>query len=32
MKWKRSVVEQTFEPGASVTRVARDNKINANQL
>ncbi|TCF96447.1 hypothetical protein BZM26_37600 [Paraburkholderia strydomiana] len=32
MEWKRSVVEQTFEPGASVARVARDNNINANQV
>ncbi|WP_428984177.1 IS66-like element accessory protein TnpA [Ralstonia psammae] len=32
MEWKRSVVEQTFEPGASVARVARENNINANQL
>ena len=32
LEWKRSVVEQTFEPGASVARVARDNNINANQL
>ena len=31
-EWKRSVVEQTFEPGASVARVARDNNINANQV
>ncbi|MGF6904770.1 IS66-like element accessory protein TnpA [Paraburkholderia sp. GAS348] len=32
LEWKRSVVEQTFEPGASVARVARDNSINANQV
>ena len=32
MEWKRSVVEQTFEPGASLARVARENNINANQL
>ena len=32
LEWKRSVVEQTFEPGASVARVARDNGINANQV
>ncbi|MFM0257246.1 IS66-like element accessory protein TnpA [Paraburkholderia sediminicola] len=32
LEWKRSVVEQTFEPGASVARVARDNNINANQV
>jgi transposase len=32
MEWKRSVVEQTFEAGASVARVARENNINANQV
>ncbi|WP_316669783.1 IS66-like element accessory protein TnpA [Ralstonia psammae] len=32
MEWRRSVVEQTFEPGASVARIARENNINANQL
>jgi len=32
MDWKRSVVERTFEPGASVAGVARENNINANQL
>ncbi|MFP3187217.1 MAG: transposase [Paraburkholderia sp.] len=32
LEWKRSVVEQTSEPGASVARVARDNNINANQV
>ncbi|MEM5440573.1 IS66-like element accessory protein TnpA [Paraburkholderia diazotrophica] len=32
LEWKRSVVEQTFEPGASVARVARDNNVNANQV
>lgn len=32
LEWKRSIVEQTFEPGASVARVARDNNINANQV
>ncbi|WP_408733140.1 transposase [Burkholderia cenocepacia] len=26
------VVEQTFEPGAAVARVAHENNINANQL
>jgi transposase len=31
LEWKRSIVEQTFEPGASVARVARDN-FNANQV
>lgn len=32
MEWERSLVEQTFEPDASVARVARENNINANQL
>ncbi|MFM0408816.1 IS66-like element accessory protein TnpA [Paraburkholderia dipogonis] len=32
LEWKRSVVEQTLEPGASVARVARDNHVNANQV
>ncbi|WP_424061336.1 transposase [Paraburkholderia sp.] len=32
LEWKRSVVDQTSEPGASVSRVARDNNINANQM
>ena len=32
LEWKRSVVEQTFEPGASVARVSRDNNVNANQV
>ncbi|MFM0511679.1 transposase [Paraburkholderia sp. RL17-373-BIF-A] len=32
MEWKRSVVEQTFEVGASVARVARENNINAIQV
>ena len=32
LEWKRSVVEQTFKPGASVARIARDNNINANQV
>ena len=32
LEWKRSVVEQTFEPGAAVARVARENNINANQV
>jgi transposase len=30
--FKRSLVLQSFEPGASVARIARDNGINANQL
>lgn len=29
---KRAIVEQTFVPGASVARVARDNDVNANQV
>jgi transposase len=32
LEWKRSVVAQTFEPGASVARVARENNVNANQV
>ncbi|WP_322032829.1 IS66-like element accessory protein TnpA [Paraburkholderia sp. J76] len=32
LDWKRSVVEQTFEPGAAVARIARENNINANQV
>ncbi|MEM5300180.1 transposase [Burkholderia sp. JPY481] len=32
LEWKRSVVEQTFEPGAAVARIARENNINANQV
>ncbi|MFC7517626.1 transposase [Herbaspirillum sp. GCM10030257] len=31
-EFKRSLVEQSFLPGASVARIARDNGINANQL
>lgn len=31
-EWKRTIVAQTFEPGASVARVARENNINANQV
>lgn len=29
---KRTIVEQTFVPGMSVSRVARDNDVNANQV
>lgn len=29
---KRRLVELTFQPGASVAQVARDNGVNANQL
>jgi transposase len=32
MEWKRAVVAQTFEPGTSVARVARENDVNANQV
>ncbi|MFP3247021.1 MAG: transposase, partial [Paraburkholderia sp.] len=32
LEWKRSVVEQTLEPGAAVARVDRENNINANQV
>ncbi|WP_175425851.1 Rid family hydrolase [Trinickia violacea] len=31
-EWKRTIVALTFEPGASVARVARENNINANQV
>ncbi|WP_368042126.1 IS66-like element accessory protein TnpA [Burkholderia metallica] len=31
-EWKRTIVVLTFEPGASVARVARENGINANQV
>ncbi|MCC8397624.1 transposase [Paraburkholderia sp. MMS20-SJTR3] len=31
-EWKRNIVALTFEPGASVARVARENGINANQV
>lgn len=30
--FKRSLVEQSLQPGASVARIARENGINANQL
>jgi transposase len=29
---RRQIVEETFEPGASVARVARAHEINANQV
>jgi transposase len=29
---KRRIVEETFQPGASVARVARAHEINANQV
>src|SRR5271166_2598780 len=29
---KRRIVEQTFEPGASVAKVARAHGVNANQV
>ena len=29
---RRQIVEETFQPGASVARVARAHEINANQL
>ncbi|RQR61351.1 hypothetical protein DIE18_12650 [Burkholderia sp. Bp9125] len=32
IEWKRTIVALTFEPGASVARVARENGINANQV
>ncbi|MCA8052800.1 IS66-like element accessory protein TnpA [Burkholderia arboris] len=31
-EWKRTIVALTFEPDASVARVARENGINANQV
>ncbi|WP_206121410.1 MULTISPECIES: transposase [unclassified Burkholderia] len=31
-EWKRTIVALTFEPGASVARLARENGINANQV
>ncbi|HWK51483.1 MAG TPA: transposase [Steroidobacter sp.] len=31
-EFKRQLVEQSFEPGASVALIARDNAINANLL
>jgi transposase len=31
-EFKRLLVEQSRQPGASVARIARDNGINANQL
>ncbi len=30
--FKRTIVEQTLAPGASVARIAREHDINANQL
>jgi transposase len=32
MAEKRRIVEQTFEPGASVAQVALANGVNANQV
>ncbi len=29
---KRRIVEATFEPGASIARVAREHGVNANQV
>ena len=29
---RRQIVEETFEPGASVARVARAHEVNANQV
>lgn len=31
-EFKRAVVEQTLEPGASVARIAREHGLNANQV
>ncbi len=30
--WKRNLVEQALQPGASVAKIARDNDVNTNQL
>lgn len=30
--WKRKLVEQALQPGASVAKIARDNDVNTNQL
>ena len=30
--WKRELVEQALQPGASVAKIARDNDVNTNQL
>src|SRR5664279_1241520 len=32
VEFKRSVVQQSLEPGASVSRIAREHNINANQV
>src|SRR3990170_6933046 len=30
--WKRNVVEQALQPGASIVKIARENDLNTNQL
>lgn len=30
--WKRDVVEQALQPGASIAKIARDHDLNTNQL
>jgi transposase len=32
LEFKRAVVEQTLKPGASVSRIARERDLNANQV
>ena len=32
LEFKRSLVEQTLRPGASVARIAREHGVNANQV
>jgi len=32
IEFKRAVVEQTLQPGTSVSRVAREHDLNANQV
>ena len=32
IEFKRAVVEQSLQPGASVSRLARQHDVNANQI
>lgn len=32
VEFKRTVVEQSLSPGASVSRIAREHNVNANQI
>lgn len=32
LQFKRAIVEASFEPGASVARIAREHGLNANQV